>query len=173
MIDVLARLENSILKVNDLKISTITTDLECEEYFGFDFQIENLKVKFRKAKITPKKSGQFVTLWRRNHAKQTEPFNLNDNYDFYIIATEQQQKFGFFLFPKLILSEKQILTTNNREGKRGFRVYPDWDIPENRQAEKTKSWQTKYFIDISNMETASHEKFYSILEQGRKSWKRL
>lgn len=109
------------------------------------------------------KTGQFVTLWKRNNKKQTEPFSLDDGFDFYMIATEQQHRFGFFLFPKYILGEKQILATNNKEGKRGFRVYADWDMVENRQAEKTKAWQAGYFIDVTNTGNINHEKFNSII----------
>jgi hypothetical protein len=31
-----------------------------------------------------------------------------------------------------------------------MRVYPPWDIAINKQAEKTQSWQTKYFLPIKN-----------------------
>ncbi|RFS26495.1 hypothetical protein DVR12_01520 [Chitinophaga silvatica] len=165
MNEVLSRIDNSIFQVNNLKISNLIEDLECEEYFGFNFQLENLQIKFRKAKITPKKVGQFVTLWKRNASKITEPFNVNDDFDFYIIAAALQNQFGFFLFPKQILSEKQILTTNDKEGKRGFRVYTDWDIPENKQAEKTKEWQTNYFIDLSNPAAINFQKFKSIISR--------
>ncbi|OPC06502.1 hypothetical protein BAS09_02680 [Elizabethkingia ursingii] len=145
----LYRLENILLKENGLKISMLIEDSECEEYFGYNFQLNHYNIKFRKAKVTPKKNGQFVTLWRRNTDKQTEPFHYNDSFDFYIIATEYHEKSGYFIFPKSLLAEKQILTSDSREGKRGFRVYPVWDIPQNKQAEKTQKWQLEYFIDTA------------------------
>ena len=111
--------------------------------------------KFRKAKITPKKVGQFVTLWKRNADKQTEPFDENDLVDYYIIATEDDSKLGFYIFSKSVLIEKNILSTQNKEGKRGFRVYPDWVKPENKQAEKTQNWQQNYFIEIRNNQVDS------------------
>ncbi len=163
MIEELKRIENSILKVNEQRIANLTNDQECDEYFGFDFQINQLKIKFRKAKITPKKVGHFVTLWKRNSEKQTVPFNVNDNFDFYVIVTELENKFGFFFFPKHILSVWKILTNKQIEGKRGFRVYSDWNIVENKQAKKTQSWQKKYFIDLTNNELKSIEKFNLIL----------
>lgn len=163
MIGELSRIENTILKKNGRSISGITDDPECEEYLGYNFQIDKLNIKFRKAKITPKKSGQFVTLWKRNNKRKTEPFSMHDDLDFYMIATEQEHKFGFFLFPRHILSEKQILTTDGKEGKRGFRVYSDWDIPPNKQAEKTKAWQAGYFIDITYIENINHQKLHSII----------
>lgn len=162
MVDALTQIENSIFKFKGLKITSISSEKECEEYFGLNFLVDKLNVKFRKAKITPKKVGQFVTLWKRNSEKQTEPFSINDIFDFYIIATEQGEQFGFFFFPKSILSQYQILTNNGKIGKRGFRVYPDWTKTENKQAEKTKSWQSKYFINLNN-ELESVQKFNLIL----------
>ncbi len=159
----LKRFENSLSKIIEQKITNITQDKECEEYFGFNFQIDKLNLKFRKAKITPKKVGQFVTLWKRNAEKQTEPFNENESFDFCVVVTEQVNHYGFFIFPKQILSEKQILTTNQKEGKRGFRIYPDWVKTENKQAQKTQSWQTKYFIDLISNEKKNTERLKSIL----------
>ncbi|MBN8860414.1 MAG: MepB family protein [Sphingobacteriales bacterium] len=163
MIEALSRVESAILNIKGLRISDILSDPECEEYSGCSFQLNKRNIKFRKAKITPKKTGQFVTLWKRNNKKQTEPYSLDDDFDFYMIATEQQQRFGFFLFPKYILGEKQILATNNREGKRGFRVYAGWDSVENKQAEKTKAWQAGYFIDATDIGNINREKFNSII----------
>lgn len=144
-------------------MTNITQDQECEEYSGFNFQINQINLKFRKAKITPKKVGQFVTLWRRNSEKQTEPFNETDNFDFYIIVVEQEKRFGFFIFPKNVLIERQILTSNQKEGKRGFRVYPNWTKTENKQAEKTQVWQTNYFINLTNNEQKNIEKLNAII----------
>ena len=92
MITILSLLDEVILKPNHFAISNIEKDAECEEYLGFNFNINHLSVKFRKAKITPKKVGQFVTLWKRNTAKQTEPFDENDVFDYYIIAAEDDSK---------------------------------------------------------------------------------
>ena len=159
----LKRFENTISTILGRKLTNITQDQECEEYSGFNFQINQLNLKFRKAKITPKKVGQFVTLWRRNSEKQTEPFNETDNFDFYIIVVEQEERFGFFIFPKNVLIERQILTSNQKEGKRGFRVYPNWTKTENKQAEKTQNWQINYFINLTNNEQKNIEKFKAII----------
>ncbi len=159
----LKRFENTISTILGRKLINITQDQECEEYSGFNFQINQLNLKFRKAKITPKKVGQFVTMWRRNFEKQTEPFNETDNFDFYIIVVEQEERFGFFIFPKNVLIERQILTSNQKEGKRGFRVYPNWTKTENKQAEKTQNWQINYFINLTNNEQKNIEKFKAII----------
>ncbi len=104
----LCKLENTLLKNIDFKISVITQDAECEEYFGYNFRLQQLNIKYRKAKVTPKKNGLFVTLWKRNIKGQTEPFNHNDPFNFYIIAAEHSERFGYFIFPKLLLTEKKF-----------------------------------------------------------------
>lgn len=152
-----------IFQKSGLLISQIVPDLECEEYSGYNFKLNHFNIKFRKAKITPKKTGQFVTLWKRNaETKETEPFDIDDKFDFYIIAAESDKKFGFFFFPQNILCKKQILSNQLKPGKRGFRIYPDWDIPTNKQAEKTQNWQAKFFINVS--ESNSLEKLRNILQ---------
>lgn len=55
---------------------------------------------------------------------------------------------GQFVFPKSVLADKGIITRKGKEGKRGIRVYSPWDIVTNKQAEKTQTWQTKYFLSI-------------------------
>ena len=152
MTEIIQKLEDFVLKSMNLSISNLEKDLECDEYIGYNFNVNEFSIKFRKSKITPKKIGQFVTLWKRNSAKQTEPFNENDAFDYYIIATEEDSKLGFYIFPKSILIEKHILTSTKKEGKRGFRVYPNWVKPENKQAEKTQNWQQDYFVEIDNQQ---------------------
>ena len=148
MTEIIQKFEDFVLKSMNLSISKLEKDAECDEYIGYNFNVNEFSIKFRKAKITPKKVGQFVTLWKRNAAKHTESFNENDVFDYYIIATEEDSKLGFYIFPKSILIEKNILTSIKKEGKRGFRVYPNWVKPENKQAEKTQNWQQNYFVEV-------------------------
>lgn len=143
----LQQIQLQLSQLTNKKITNFVIDDECLEYSGCSFKLGNLKVKFRQAKVTAKKVGLFVTLWKRNIENKTEPFNVNDPFDFYIIAVKQEVCSGFFIFPKDILSDKNILTNSKKEGKRGFRVYPDWTETTNNQAIKTKAWQTHYFIN--------------------------
>lgn len=155
----LNRIARSVFERLNLNLSDINADPECEAYSGSNFRLNERTIKFRKAKVTPKKSGLFVTLWKRNANGQTEPFSITEPVDFYIIAAEKGQNTGFFLFPKAVLAEKGILTRNGKEGKRGFRVYPEWETTGNKQAEKTQNWQNTFFIDLSSNEEAGMEKF--------------
>lgn len=151
MITQLEQIQNSIFSKLNVIICQIQPDSECEEYFGNNFQLNQFSIKFRKAKITPKKIGQFVTLWTRNpESKQTEPFSSKDPFDFYMIFCDTDYKSGFFFFSQQILVQKNILTTLSKDGKRGFRVYPTWDSPENKQAKKNQNWQKDFFIDFSD-----------------------
>lgn len=161
MIQELELLNSAILEDLNLKIYNLEEDQECKEYLGFNFTIGSLNYKFRKAKITPKKSGQFVTLWKRNQNGHTEPFHYSDPFDFYIIFTSDNYKNGLFIFPKAVLDENKILS-NNHVGKRGFRIYSNWDTTSNAQAFKTQKWQSPYFIDLTEDTNILSKKFCSL-----------
>lgn len=160
----LSKVQSLFRDIASLSIFNVEPDNECEEYYGYNLHAGTLHLKFRKAKITPKKLGYFVTLWKRNSHGQTEPFSISDHFDFYIIAAAENNRFGIFIFPRNILVEKQILTNSNKEGKRGFRVYTNWNTTENKQAEKTKNWQKNYFINLSDLKEKDIDKFKSILQ---------
>jgi hypothetical protein len=131
----------------ELAFSNLKKESESTEYGACKFHLNDLSIIFRVAKITPTKIGQFVTLWKRNLQGITEPFHVSDAIDFAIICTRREADFGVFVFPKTILQEKGILSDDNKDGKRGFRVYPPWDIALNTQAKQTQEWQLKYFLE--------------------------
>ncbi len=99
----------------------------------------------RTSKITPKKIGQFVSIWKRNEDGLTIPFDESDDFDFMIINCYFNEKIGKFIFPKSILIEQNIISIRNKGGKRGIRVYPPWDRAINKQAMKTQAWQVVYW----------------------------
>lgn len=131
-------------------LTNLKQNLESKAYGACTFELNGKLIQKRISKITPTKTGQFVTIWKRNDKGITEPFDISDNFDFVIITARNDENFGQFIFPKAVLAEKGILTQNGKEGKRGIRVYPPWDIPTNKQAEKTQNWQTNYFLTIHN-----------------------
>lgn len=67
-----------------------------------------------------------------------------------MVNVKYDDHFGQFIFPKSKLIEKGIISTNKKEGKRAFRVYPPWDTVINKQAERTQKWQLNYFLRIDN-----------------------
>ena len=127
----------------DIKIENESTD-----YGAAEFIIENQSIKFRVAKITPTKIGQFVTFWKRIGNGAIQPYDYNDSFDLLIVTVRDANQFGQFIFPKKVLYEKGVLSYGNKEGKRAIRVYPPWDKTDSLQARKTQAWQLKWFIQF-------------------------
>ena len=149
-------LTSELLQIKELvydkckfEFSKLVIDSESEEYQACSFKINSFQIIHRLSKITPTKIGQFVTIWKRNNEGITAPFDVSDNFDFIVITSKSDKNLGQFVFPKSVLLEKGIISNNNTSGKRGIRVYPPWDIPTSKQAEKTQLWQTKYFYSIN------------------------
>lgn len=137
-----------VYDVCDFKLTNPKLNPESKEYGACSFELNTKKIEHRVSKITPTKIGQFVTIWKRNENGITAPFDFSDELDFIIITSRNEDSLGQFIFPKKNLAEKGIITHNGKDGKRGIRVYPPWDIPENKQAEKTQNWQINYFLPI-------------------------
>jgi len=143
--------ENRIYKKVNLQISDLKIQKEGKEYQACRYKLNTKTVYSRFSKITPKKIGQFVTFWKRNLEGITEPYSEIDEFDILIINVKTENKFGQFIFPKSILIKKRIISTLKKEGKRGFRVYPIWDIAINKQAKKTQEWQLNYFFELNQI----------------------
>ncbi len=134
-------------------LTNLKQNLESAEYGACSFRLNNMAIQYRVSKITPTKTGQFVTIWKRNKDGITELFDILDDLDFIIISSKNGNNFGQFIFPKSVLADNGIITKNGQVGKRGIRVYPSWDIATNKQADKTQSWQIKYFLTIKKNDT--------------------
>jgi hypothetical protein len=118
------------------------------EYGAYVFNLNSLFIRFRVARITPTKLGQFVTLWERIGNLPIQPYDISDPADFFVISTRKGNTFGQFIFPKSVLCDQDIVSNKGKGGKRAIRVYPPWDNPTSRQAQKTQIWQLKYFLEI-------------------------
>lgn len=121
---------------------------EKNEYSAGSFSLSDKRILFRQAKITQKKIGQFVAIWKRNLQGVTEPYSTNDNFDFMVIACQDGDSKGIFVFSKETLVKLGIISSETKEGKRGMRVYPSWDEPTNKQAISTQNKQRSYFYSI-------------------------
>ncbi len=132
------------------KISDFKTESEGKGYYACQFKLNELNILSRNGRITPRKTGQFLTCWKRNKNGTIEPFNEYDPIDFYIVNVQAGDKAGQFVFPKALLVNKGILSTVKKDGKRGFRVYPKWDNPTSQQARRTQKWQLDYFYEINS-----------------------
>ncbi|MEU5420554.1 MepB family protein [Streptomyces sp. NPDC001407] len=123
-------------------------EAESAEYAACAFTVNGRSARFRVAKTTPTKTGQFVTVWQRSAAGPIRPFDIDDAVDLFVISSHDAHGFGQFVFPRDVLCERKIVSGNGSAGKRGFRVYPPWATTENRQAHSTQAWQVEHFLPV-------------------------
>ena len=113
---ILELINDLLFKPCGLELKNVVAALESQEYAAHYFQVAEKKIQFRVAKITPTKTGQFVTIWKRNKQGITAPFDVSDDVDFFIIATQKENDFGFFIFPKTVLHQNGILSDDKKVG---------------------------------------------------------
>ncbi|GAA2912196.1 hypothetical protein GCM10020221_04850 [Streptomyces thioluteus] len=121
---------------------------ESAEYAAHAFTIDGSSVRFRVARTTPTKAGQFVTVWQRSAEGPIRPFDAEDGVGLFVISSRDGGHFGQFVFPQEVLCERGVVSRNGSGGKRGFRVYPPWAITTSRQAGSTQAWQVNYFLRL-------------------------
>jgi hypothetical protein len=131
-----------------LHITDEEPEAESQDYGALTFSLGALRVKFRVGKITPTKTGQFVTIWKRNKEGITAPYDVEDPVDLFVISVRDHEHFGQFVFPKTVLHQKGYIGSQKKGGKRAMRIYPPWDKALNKQAQTTKAWQLAYFFSI-------------------------
>ncbi len=157
----LAKIKEEVYDKCMLQLFDYKTHAEGKEYHAAQYRLNDYHIIYRKAKITPKKVGQFVTFWKRDANGITTPFSITDTIDFYVIHTESNNGIGQFVFPKAMLIKKGIISTPEKEGKRGFRIYLPWDNVKSKQAEQTQKWQRDYFFELThNINLALVKKMY-------------
>lgn len=101
--------------------------------------------RIRTARITPKKPGAFVAVWRRDEQGETRPFDSSENIGGLLIFVREGQRFGVFRFSTDLLERMGVTRSERHLGKRGFRVYPSWSFGLNSQAQKTQRDQAATF----------------------------
>ncbi|SDB94550.1 MepB family protein [Shouchella lonarensis] len=140
---------NEILTPAGIQVSESYREHESAEYGAVQFHLNGQRALFRQAKRTPKKVGQFVTLWKRETpAFEIAPLDASDDIEWVLIASDEGARCGMFLFPKLVLIKKGIFSRQHIGGKRAFRVYGPWTTPTASQAQRTKKWQSDYFDEF-------------------------
>lgn len=144
----LLRAKSLVYDPSGFSCSQPAPEAESAEYGACAFTLDGLSVRFRTAKTTPTKVGQFVTVWRRSASGPIRPFDTEDAVDLFVISTREGERFGQFVFPRDVLCERDIVSTNGAGGKRAFRVYPPWVTTTNRQARSTQAWQVRHFLQL-------------------------
>jgi len=129
-------------------ISALEAEAESADYGACALVLNGLRVRFRVAKTTPTKTGQFVTLWKRVGQGPIQPFELSDPVDVFVVSTRSGPHFGQFVFPKAVLAARDVVATHGRGGKRAMRVYPPWASANSRQALSSQTWQAAYYVDL-------------------------
>lgn len=133
---------------NGFVCSRPVPEKESAEYAAHSFTVDGLFVRFRAARTTPAKAGQFVTVWKRAPGGPIRPFDVQDPVDLIVVSTREAGGFGQFVFPRDVLRGRGILSVNGAGGKRAFRVYPPWAVVESRQARGTQAWQADHFLSL-------------------------
>lgn len=106
-------------------------------------------IRVRKAKKTPTKAGYFVAFWEKDSDNKNQPFHASNSPKYLVIIVQDDEKIGYFNFPKQTLIDKQIVTSETGKGKMGMRVYPTWCETLNKTAQRTQYWQSDYFTNLS------------------------
>ncbi|GHF08070.1 MepB family protein [Streptomyces morookaense] len=128
--------------------STPVPEPESAEYAACTFMVDGRSVRFRVARTTPTKAGQFVTVWQRSAEGPIRPFDAADGVDLFVISSRDDDGFGQFVFPCDVLVRRGIVSHDGSGGKRGFRVYPPWVTTTSRQARSTQAWQVDHFFHL-------------------------
>jgi len=157
--EALSYVSKRIYEPTNLSIESVQEEPQNSTYDAGTFQLSSRTVRFRVAKITPTKIGQFVAIWEKDENNKNQPYSYNDAPDLLVITTfKGENEFGQFIFPKDILYRQNIFKCVATKGKMAMRVYPSWDHPTSKQAMKTQEWQLPYFVDLRNPNKLTEEK---------------
>lgn len=136
-----------ILVSSGLVCSEPVAEPESAGYAACSFSVNGRPARFRVAKTTPTKAGQFVTLWLRSEAGPIRPFDVADGVELVTVVVADGLREGQFVFTAAALREHGILSADGAGGKRAFRVYPPSLRGLNAQATRAQGWQSAFFVE--------------------------
>lgn len=138
------------------------------QYHGYAFTLNQKRIIYRKAKVTPDRPGAFLALWKRPaDCSNSKPIPFTNEFDYLLVAVSSDgltssnnqvanSQSGLFIFPVELLVKKGIVTGTNRKGKTAFRVFPPWSESRalsgsgvfSNAAKSTQRWQCDYFLQL-------------------------
>lgn len=160
--DAFALCRTALWEPAGLDVEAPQPEAESADYAACISRVNGAAIRFRLARVTPTKIGQFVTLWQRSAAGPIAPFDLADGVDYFVVATLAGASRGAFVFPLAELAAQGVVSRAGAGGKRAIRVYPPWDRPVARQAIQTQRWQGAYFLDFSESAALSPARVRSL-----------
>ena len=134
--------------------STPIPESEGADYCAHTLILDGRSAVYRRAKTTPTKLGQFVTLWRRSEAGPIRPFDVCDGVELFIVEVYDGEQLGHFIFPVDALMKNGVVSTDFTGGKRAIRLYPPWVTPTSAQAITSQRWQLEFFAPLTATDTS-------------------
>lgn len=147
---------------------------ESSKYEALVFSLDDKNIVYRKGKVTPDRPGAFLAVWQRPSLENlvgNKPIPLKSNtLDYLFVQVKSHSSvttndslvkssmYGMFIFPVSLLIDKGIVSSTNKRGKTGFRVFPPWSDDRgvdgtkvfSESGKKTQRWQLPYFLDIDD-----------------------
>ena len=124
----------------------VAPEQESAEYCAHTLTLGGRAAIFRRAKTTPTKVGQFVTLWQRSAAGPIRPFDTHDGVALFVVEAGVGAGLGQFVFPLSVLAHRGVISVSGVGGKRAMRVYTPDVQTTSAQARRTQKWQCEYFL---------------------------
>jgi hypothetical protein len=122
----------------------VTPEAQNSDYESGIAHIHGEAWHIRTARNTPTKQGAFVAFWQWDVDGTTTPFRDDDCAAGLLVFVEQQRRRGVFRFTRAHLADLGI-SSGDKAGKRGFRVYPTWCAGLSAQAVSTQRSQSPAF----------------------------
>lgn len=151
-----------------LEPSLPVAEPESAAYGAHSLVLAGRGVRFRVARTTPTKLGQFVTLWNRSCAGPIRPFDDRDGIDLVVVAVQEDgpgARRGQMVLPADVLVEHGVMSRDGAGGRRAVRVYPPWVTPTSRQAQRSQAWQCEHFLP-TGPGTVDHDRARALYGRG-------
>ncbi|MCT3046360.1 MepB family protein [Leuconostoc mesenteroides] len=157
-------IEGVVARMYQCDVTRVSEESQNNEYEGTTLFVGNKSLRTRLAKKTPTKQGYFVVLWEKDDRGQNKPFDAYNSPELLVVCVIDNQQKGVFIFPKVLLVQQKILSSQQTKGKMAFRVYPDWVVELNKTAQRTQTWQKNYFVDLST-DQVDEDRFKRLLSK--------